>query len=181
MDNGEIYYRRFLDGDNDAFACLIDEYYDGLALYLNTYFRDLGKAEEASEDVFVKLVTKKPRFRSRSSFKTWLYAIGRNISLDRLRKASSKTEIQIDEAFEIPSDIEVETEYLKTERNIALHKAMKELPPEYRQSLWLMYFEDLSVKEISEIMKKSVSSVEHLLRRAREALKSKFEKEDITL
>ena len=181
MGNGQTNYRSFLDGDNSALALLIDEYYDGLSLYLNTYFRDLGKAEEAAEDVFVKLATKKPRFSSKSGFKTWLYAIGRNIALDKLRKDLRHPETSIDEAYEIASDNEIETEYLKTERNILLHRAMNTLPPEYRQSLWLMYFEDLSVKEISAVMKKSVSSVDHLLRRARGELKTILEKEDITL
>ena len=181
MGSGENNYRRFLDGDKDAFALLIDEYYDGLALYLNTYFRDLITAVEAAEDVFVKLVTKKPRFSSKSSFKTWLYAIGRNAALEKLRKLSRHAESPIDEAYDVPSDHEIENEYLKTERNVSLHKAMKRLKSEYRQSLWLMYFESLSVSEIASVMKKSVSSVDHLLRRSREELKKELEKEGITL
>ena len=81
----------------------------------------------------------------------------------------------------MPSDHEIENEYLKTERNVSLHKAMKRLKSEYRQSLWLMYFESLSVNEIASVMKKSVSSVDHLLRRSREELKKELEKEGITL
>ncbi len=50
---------------------------------------------------------------------------------------------------------------------------------EYRQALWLAYFEDLSTPEIARIMKKSVSSVEHLIRRAKLTLKSEIEKEDL--
>lgn len=174
-------YSRFLDGDREAFARIVDEYYDPLSLYLNTYFRDLNAAEEAAEDVFVKLATKKPRFSAKSSFKTWLYAIGRNVALDKLRAMSRHEESPIDEACDVPSDHEIENEYLKTERNVSLHKAMKRLKSEYRQSLWLMYFESLSVNEIALVMKKSVSAVDHLLRRGREELKKELEKEGITL
>ena len=54
---------------------------------------------------------------------------------------------------------------------------MRRLSPEYRQVLWLVYFEELSSKEAAGIMKKTVRSVESLLYRAKKSLRSQLEKE----
>ncbi|MBD5159991.1 MAG: RNA polymerase subunit sigma-24, partial [Ruminococcus sp.] len=76
MDNGAVSYRRFLDGDDEGMVEIIRDYKDGLILYLNGITGNILLAEEIMEDTFFKLVVKKPKFSGRSSFKTWLYAIG---------------------------------------------------------------------------------------------------------
>lgn len=54
---------------------------------------------------------------------------------------------------------------------------MRQLKPEYRQILWLIYFEEFSHKEAAKIMKKSVHNIETLVYRARRALRSELDKE----
>lgn len=182
MDNGASSYRRFLDGDDNSLAEIIDEYYDGLVLYLNEYVSNLVIAEELAEDTFVKLVTKKPKFKGKSSFKTWVYAIGRNIAVDYIRYRGKDNTVSIDDYDRsVSQNEEIEQNYLREEQKIIVHRAMQKLKPEYRQVLWLTYYEDLSMADISKIMKKSVNSVEHLMRRARLSLKSELEKEDYIL
>ena len=175
MDNGESSYRRFLTGDDSGLVEIIRDYKDGLIFYLNSFMRDISSAEELCEDTFVKLAVKKPNFRGRSSFKTFLYAIGRNVALDYLKKA--KKHISIDEIPELAGYDDPVQEYIKEERKLAVHRAMGQLRPEYRQALWLTYFEGLSNKETADVMKKSVHSVETLMYRARQALKKLLEKE----
>ena len=70
----------------------------------------------------------------------------------------------------------MEKEYLREEQKIVLHKAMYGLKAEYRQVLWLIYFEDMSIREAAVIMKKSVRSVENLVSRARSSLKSELDR-----
>ncbi len=179
MDNGASSYRRFLDGDEQGFVEVIRDYKDGLIFYLNGFVCDLHIAEDLTEDVFVKIVTKKPRFSGKSSFKTWLYAIGRNVALDYLKRRSKKNEIPLDEVCELTDEAQsLEREFLREERKIMLHRIMLKLKPEYRQVLWLVYFEDFSCKDVSVVMKRSVHSVETLVYRARQSLKSELEKED---
>ena len=177
MENGESSYRRFLAGDDSAMTELIDEYADGLILYLNTIMCDLRASEEAAEDTFVKLVTKKPRFSGKSSFKTWLYSVGRNTALDRMRHEARERTLPLDAIAEMAGDAEVEREYLREEKKIELRCAMKRLKPEYGQVLWLIYFEEQSASEIAKIMKKSRNAVEQLATRARRALRAELEKE----
>ena len=85
MDIGVESYRRFLGGDDTALAELIHEYRDGLILFINRYVNDLHTAEELTEEVFFRLVTKKPGVYEKSSFKTWLYTVGRNEAVSFLR------------------------------------------------------------------------------------------------
>ena len=58
-----------------------------------------------------------------------------------------------------------------------MHKLLKKLKPEYRQVLWLVYFENFSNKDVAAVMRKSVHNIETLVYRARKALKSQLEME----
>lgn len=88
MDKGAESYRRYLKGDDSALAEIIKEYNDGLTAYINTFVDNLSASDELSEDTFVKIGVRKPHFTGKSSFKTWLYAIGRNVAIDYIRKSS---------------------------------------------------------------------------------------------
>ena len=101
MDNGASSYRRFLDGDDNGFVEIVKDYKDGLILFLDSFVSNLSVAEELAEDTFVKLGIKKPYFSGKSSFKTWLYAIGRNVAVDYICKESKRSEVSIDEYMDL--------------------------------------------------------------------------------
>ena len=76
---------------------------------------------------------------------------------------------------EIPQDeITLEESYIREERRITVHRAMRGLKPEYAQILWLVYFERMSVKDAARVMNKSAHNAETLVYRARNALKAKL-------
>ncbi len=179
MDNGASSYRRFREnGDENGLAEIIREYRDGLIFYLNNFVGNIHTAEELAEDTFVLLGTKKPKDKGKGSFKTWLYTIGRNLALNYLKKNSRRNEVSLDEYPELMNDEEsIESSYLKEERKIIIHRALQKLKAEYRQILWLIYFENFSNKEAALVMKRKVHSIETLVYRARGALKSQLEKE----
>ena len=179
MDNGASSYRRFRDdGDESGLVEIIRDYKDGLILYLNSFVGNIHTAEELAEDTFVLLGIKKPKDKGKGSFRTWLYTIGRNVAIDYLRRNARRTEISIDECSEIVSEEQdLELSYIQEERKITVHRAMRKLKSEYRQILWLIYFEDFSNKEAAAVMKKSVHNVETLVYRARKSLKSQLEME----
>ncbi len=104
MDNGASSYRRFLDGDDNGIVEIIRDYKDGSMLYLNSFVNNIYIAEDITEETFIKLVVKKPKFRRNSSFKTWLYAIGRNVALDYLRKASKISFSSIDDHADLANE-----------------------------------------------------------------------------
>ncbi|MGN0682769.1 MAG: RNA polymerase sigma factor [Oscillospiraceae bacterium] len=181
MDSGESAYKRYLDGDESAVGEIIRDYKDGLILFINGFVRNPNVAEELCEDVFVKLFTKKPHFHGNSSFRTFLYSVGRNVALDYLRREKRRQNIGLDDCGEISDDEEnLEKCYLREERKIAVHRAMAKLKEEQRQALWLIYFEDFTAKEVALVMKKTVHAAETLAYRARQALKAELEKEGFT-
>ena len=170
-------YRRYLNGDNSALMDIIREYKNGLTMYLYSYVHDWNLADELCCETFVRLADKKPKFQGNSSFKTFLYGIGRNVALVYIRRNRKHTTEPLDDAVEIPDNTDIEKEFLIQERNRQLYAAISNLKSEYSQALWLTYFENLSNQEISAVMKKSLSAVKVLLHRARLALKAELEKE----
>ena len=179
MDNGASSYRRFLDGDDEGMVEIIRDYKDGLILYLNGYISNIFIAEELMEDTFVKLVTKKPKYTAKYAFKTWLYTIGRNVALDYLRRRKRTATVSLDDVADCLLEEEsVERAYLKEEQKIALHHAMRSLKPEYRQVLYLTYFDGFSNADAARTMNKSTRQIENLVYRAKQALKAQLEKEN---
>ena len=179
MDNGASSYRRFRDeGDETGLVEIIRDYKDGLMFYLYSFVGDINVAEELTEDTFVLLGTKKPKDKGNSSFKTWLYTIGRNIAIDYLRRSARRHEVPLEEYKELTGEAEsLELAYLREERKIILHKAIRKLKSEYQQILWLIYFDGFSHKEAAMVMKKSAHNIETLVYRARKSLKLQLEME----
>ena len=178
MDNGASSYRRFLEGDDDGIVEIIKDHKDGLMLYLNSFLLNIHLAEDLTEDTFVKLIARRPRFSGKSTFKTWLYAIGRNVALDFLRKNAKLPTVSAEEAMTLIADeADVARQYLCSERKLQVHKALKQLNDEYRQVLVLVYFEDFQNDQVASIMGKSKKQIENLVYRAKLSLKSELEKE----
>ena len=176
MDHRYENYRRFLDGDEGALAEIILSYKDGLILYLNGFVGDLVTAEELTEETFVKLVLKRPRFSGDASFKTWLYTIARNTAIDYLRR-NKGTSVPLEDCPQLADEEDLERSYIQQEERLLMHSCMKRLKPEYRQVLWLSYFEGFSYQQIGRVMKKTTHGVETLAYRARVALKNLMIKE----
>ena len=148
MDNGASSYRRFLDGDDKGLAEIVQDYKYGLILYLNGFVDNISVAEELMEETFFKIITKRPRFAEKHSFKTWLYTIGRNVAIDYLRHHAKQLDISIDDVNKPQKDkYDLEKMYIIEERKIAVHNALKKIHQEYRQVLWLLYFENFSNAE----------------------------------
>ncbi|MBE6877205.1 MAG: RNA polymerase sigma factor [Ruminococcus sp.] len=177
MDNGASSYRRFLSGDDSGMVELIKDYKDGLLLYLNSFTNNLSLAEDCVQDTFIKLAIKKPKFREKSSFKTWLYAIGRNVTLDALRKL--RHHVTLDEISELADMQDLEQDYLREEQKIAVHRAIRNLKQDYQQVIYLVYFENFTNDETAKVMHKTKKQIENLLYNARKALKSELEKEGV--
>ena len=178
VDNGECSYRRFLDGDDEGLTLIIKDYKDGLILYINSYVNNIYIAEELMEETFFKIAVKKPKFAGKCSFKTWLYTIGRNVAIDYLRHNSKASVSSIDNMENyIKDETSLENIYIKNERKIMVHKALSDLKPEYRQVLWLIYFEEFSNSETAQIMNKSKRQIENLVFRAKQSLKTVLDKE----
>ena len=191
MDKGADSYYRFLDGDESGLYELIRDHKDGLILYINSIVSDMHTAEELAEDTFVKIFLKRPGYSRSGSFKTWLYTIGKNLAVmadigmettqlavDRLRREKRNPSVSLELCQEqADGSAEIERAFLQQEQKITLYHALSRIRVEYRQVLWLTYFEGFDHRQAAEIMKKTVHSVDTLVYRAKKALKTELEKE----
>ena len=130
--------------------------------------------------MFFRLVTRRPRFRGTASFRTWLYAQGRNLALDWLRRQRRHAPEPPEDHPELPGQGSPEGDLLRRERDEVLRRALEGLNPDYRQALELVYFQDFSNQEAARVMRRTRRQMENLLHRARKALRSRLEKEGIT-
>lgn len=177
MDNGAECYSRFLSGDQDAIEEIIKDYKDGLVFYLCNIVGDIHRAEELTIDTFIKLFYDQPKFKGKCAFKTWLFAIGRNTAIDYIRKNKRISEVSIGDALDISDGKSLEREYIRDEDRFRLRQTINKLKPEYRQVMYLIYFEGFDTSEAAQIMGKSNKQIIDLLYRAKAALKKEIEKE----
>ena len=181
MDGMTECYNRFLKGDERAFARIVAQNRLGLSYYIFSFVRDFDTAEELTEDVFVKLNIKRPANKKNCSFKTWLYAIGRNTAIDCCRKRKRENRISMDEIAQLSSgENPTEERYLAEETKRALHQALQSISPAYAEALRLTYFEGFSEKEIARITGRSIKSTYDLMYRAKKTLKEQLIKEGFT-
>ena len=180
MDNGSSSYSRYLAGDDAAMGELVREYMDGLIIFLNSFTNNLSEAEDLMEETFFRLAYKKPRYTGKSSFKTWLYSIARNLAIDSLRKRKGISHVSVEDCTDLSSSIDIEEQYINEERKIIIHRAISKLKDEYRQVVCLIYLEGFSNAETAIIMNKSNRQITNLLYQAKRALNVELEKEGIT-
>ena len=112
--------------------------------------RDLDAAEDVVQDTFIKAYKRLNLFEGRSSFRSWLYQIALNTARNRFRKHSRET-VGIDN-LDVAVDGEVESRMIAKDVRGILQKEIALLPDRQRTALSLRIFDDLSFKEIAEIM-----------------------------
>ncbi len=178
MEHSAELYRRYLAGDDGGMAELVETYKDGLILYLNGYVKNLHLAEDLTEETFFRLMVKKPRFSGKSSFKSWLYSIGRNVAVDFLRRNAKILPTPVEDMADyLQEEASLEQSYLQEEEKILLYRALFQLNADYRNILWLIYLEGFSHEEAATALKKNGRQVKNLLYRAKQSLKTTLEKE----
>ena len=110
----EQLYINFLHSDNEALDELLVRHKEGLTWFLYGIVKNLEDAEDLMMDTFALLITKRVNFRNDSSFKTWLYGIGRNLSKKHIRKKAYANEgdmKRIKDDLLYPAVLEAKTNY----------------------------------------------------------------------
>lgn len=180
MDHGASSYRRYLCGDEEAFAEIVKEYFDHLAFFIQRYVKDLAAAEDITMDVFAWLIVHKNRYNFSVSLKTYLFMLGRSRALDYIKRQGKLQTAELSEVAEVadpgPSPEEM---LLQDERKRAIRRALAGLSEEMRLAVHLSYFEDMSAEEVAKVLKKNRKQVYNLLYRAKNALRTVLEEEEL--
>lgn len=175
MDIGTEYYHRFLQGDTNALEELVREYGDALTRYAFCYVKDAAAAEDIMADTFAILIVKRKQFKEGAKFRTYLYKIARNKSIDYLRAHARN--LPLNDLENVLQSKETENDYFRKERNRELFICMQALSPQYRDVLYLVYFNGFDVREVCRVMRKNTKQVYNLLARAKSSLKEILIKE----
>ena len=174
----EELYRRYLDGDEEGLTVLMERYGSALTLYIDGYLGDIHEAEDLMIEVFSYLLTKRPRIWD-GGLKAYLYKAARHMALRHKRRRPAVFSLEA-----LTQEPEAETlieEVIKDrEHSRILHLCMGRLRAEYREALYLTYFEELSYAEAAEIMGKNIKQITNLVYRGKQSLREFLKKEGIT-
>lgn len=147
----------------------------------------LGLSPEDSEEIvqewFIKLWTKADSWDASKGVpaKAWIYRIANNLCIDRQRKLGRTKESGFVEGFDVESEETADRVYEEDEVREAVKSGLDQLPDNQRQALVLSYYEELSHREIAEIMETTPKAVEGLIARARNSLKEFFRGQEALL
>ena len=180
MSAGETAYGRYLAGEEKAADLLVEKYGDPLTLYINGYLKDMHEAEDLMIEAFSQIFAKERPITGAGAFQAYLYKTARNLAL-RHRKKHRLSFLRFEELdFEPQSDVPADAELSRSERSRQLYDALGKLKEEYREALYLVYFEGMSYRNAATVMNQSEEQITKLVYRGKQNLKAILEQEGFT-
>jgi len=154
-------------GREEAYRQIVEEYGNRLLRTCYLILKDREEAEDVVQETFIKVFQKVETFKEKSGLYTWIYTIALNLSRDRLRKKQDI--IMIEDEWIGNNDVESYVE--KNINKEILRNELFEMNSLYREVLVLFYFEELSIKEISNLLNEKEGTIKSKLSRGRNILK----------
>lgn len=175
MDEQEL-VRQIQDGDEMAFAKLVNTYKDRIVNYLYQFTGDYQKAVELSQETFLRVYFKAHKYRPIAPFSSWIYAIASNLAKTEMKKMRKLSLVSLDD---IANDLQSGT--FSTDSSDSglvrnLRQALASLDSRYKIPVILKDIEGFSQEEIAEILKKPVGTIKARISRGRNYLKRELEK-----
>jgi RNA polymerase sigma-70 factor (ECF subfamily) len=167
-------------GDVQSWEELFARYSAAVFGYLHRMSGDRQLAEDLTSETFYRAMRALDGFRGDSSMKTWLLRIARNLYLDRKRRderSSSLEDLEEKGMVTAAGDADPESQLIRDEENEAVGRALRALPEDDRSILLLSAQEELSCREIAEVLGISVTAVKTRIFRARRKLAGLIDKE----
>jgi RNA polymerase sigma-70 factor, ECF subfamily len=161
-------------GNRNSFSTLVERHQRGLLRLSLRFTREKSQAEDIVQESFIKAYQKIDMFEGRSSFKSWLYQIAVNTARNRLRSRNQEM-VSLDE-LSLGVSAGAELELLQTDVKKIIRAEVENLPERQKLALKLRIFEDLSFKEIADIMACPYDTAKANYRHALMKLKSNLEK-----
>lgn len=178
-----ILIQEYLETQDAAyFSAIYDRYANKIYSKCYSLLKDTALAEDATQDIFTKIFLRMSSFNQKSQFSTWVYSITHNYCIDYLRKQRKKWSSDDDEQQQELLDKVVDTDDSIKEKELLeleldkLAQALDKLSPEDKSVLLMKYKDDLSIKDICDVLDKSESAVKMKLKRARERAKDEYDK-----
>ncbi|WP_412762365.1 sigma-70 family RNA polymerase sigma factor [Peribacillus simplex] len=162
--------------DNES---LLDEimslYGQDILQLVYSYVKDAVVAEDLTQEIFIKCYKALPTYNQQSNIRTWLWRIAINHCKDYRKSWYFRKVSTAEEEQEWTSTDNVEEEIIQQDEDRQLADAVMELPIQYRELIYLHYFQEMKLKEISEITGVKLGTVKTRMRQAKRRLKTYWE------
>ncbi|MDR3440907.1 sigma-70 family RNA polymerase sigma factor [Telmatospirillum sp.] len=170
----DVLMSQVADGNASAFEVLARRHMRRALAIAQGVVGNPSDADEIAQEAFMRVWEFAGRWTpGRAQFTTWLHRIVLNLSLDRRRKPQWVAFEAVGEVADDREPSATET-VARRERESAIERAMRKIPPRQRAAISLFYFEGLSGKAASDALGISVAAFEQLLLRARRAIKAEL-------
>ena len=157
--------------DPRAFEALYRKYVAQVYSFALYELRDTHAAEDLTAQVFMRALAGLPGFREQSeppgsSFRVWLFQIARNTLSNERRRARRHPDGPLELALEIPASDDVQAAVAERDELALAWQSIDRLPSERRQALLLRFVEEMSTREIGEVLGRSEGATRVLIHRA---------------
>jgi len=175
LNEEQVWLEQARQGDKAAFGKLIEAYQTPVYNLAYRMLNNAGEAEEAAQEAFIRAYTRLDSYDPAHKFSTWMLSITSNYCIDLIRKRRALL-LSIDEplpphpALMSDNSKGPEAQVVMNEQQAMVQALLQELPEDYRQTVVLRYWYDLSYDEIAEMMDTTVSAIKSRLFRARRLL-----------
>lgn len=161
-------------GDESAFNELYERYSNRILLFMYKMLQnDEARAQDFTQDVFIKVIEKADLFDTSKSFKTWIFTIAANHCKNHFRNSRPTLDINQIKVSDILKEPSVNL-YDKNQFNEVLNLEINNLHSPYKETFILRYSEDLKLNEIAEIMDCPVGTIKSRLNHATTLLTKKL-------
>ena len=169
--------RNCREGDMSAFELIVLRYKDAIFNFIYHFLADYHRAQDISQETFLRVLINVDRYKSRNSFKTWLYRIAANLCKNELRNISRHKMLSLSEpdmdigslgrSQYTPPDIAYEREEMRR----LVRDAVSSLPADQRMAIIMREYQNLSYEEIAFALNCSLGAVKSKIYRARQNIK----------
>lgn len=170
--------KRCREGDMGAFELIVLRYKDAIFSFTYRFVMDYHRAQDISQETFIRVFRNVNRYKSRNSFKTWLYRIAVNLCKNELRYRNRHKTLSLDDpAVDIESlsgshYILPDKAYEKKEMLKLVKKVIEDLPVDQRMAIIMREYQDFSYEEIASALNCSLGAVKSKIYRARQNIKT---------
>lgn len=166
---------RLRSGDEAAFDDIVRRYQERVYQYAYRLVQDRDEASDVAQETFIRAYGKIASFRGDSSLNTWLYRIASNLGINALRKKRLRSLIGLDRAPPIEAPGGPDQDLAADEIRRRVDAAVALLPPRQRSIFVLRHYDELSHREIAQVVGSSEGAVRagyfHAVRKLRTALR----------
>lgn len=169
MTDEELVSKIVKTNNTHLFAILYDRYAEVIYNKSLSFVKSKEEAQDLTHDIFVHLFAKLRTFKGTAKFSTWLYSFTYNFCINYMQRdlKKQKENIVLTDNINTYSEKMVSDEEIYQLKSDKLAKALKQIDPDDKMILMLKYQDDLSVKELSEVLEIGESAVKMRLNRAK--------------